>query len=118
MWGKECYEIIKHFQKKATLDDNYYFAVDLVINGSLRRNYELIPYYKGENTVFDVSPPFLSVSVQHDHAIVPRKFQVTRFSVGGCVVDANGRGVDGVKIIVDGHERSVTDKKEYYKLDQ
>ncbi|KAK2968332.1 hypothetical protein RJ640_021721 [Escallonia rubra] len=81
-------------------------------------NYELIPYYKGENTVFDVSPPSLSVSVQHDHAVVPQKFQVTGFSVGGRVVDGNGRGVDGVKIIVDGHERSVTDKKGYYKLDQ
>ncbi|KAK3034632.1 hypothetical protein RJ639_033587, partial [Escallonia herrerae] len=65
-------------------------------------NYELIPYYKGENTVFDVSPPSLSVSVQHDHSIVPQKFQWQ-----WCV-----------KIIVDGHERSVTDKKGYYKLDQ
>ncbi|KAK2974855.1 hypothetical protein RJ640_027906, partial [Escallonia rubra] len=34
--GKECYGIIKHFQEKATLDDNYYFAIALAINGSLR----------------------------------------------------------------------------------
>ncbi|KAK2992594.1 hypothetical protein RJ640_027907, partial [Escallonia rubra] len=34
--GKECYGIIKHFQEKATSDDNYYFAMDLAINGSLR----------------------------------------------------------------------------------
>lgn len=27
-------------------------------------------------------------------------------------------GVEGVKIIVDGHERSSTDKQGYYKLDQ
>jgi hypothetical protein len=27
-------------------------------------------------------------------------------------------GVEGVKIIVDGHERSITDKQGYYKLDQ
>ena len=27
-------------------------------------------------------------------------------------------GVNGVKIIVDGHERLVTDKKGYYELDQ
>lgn len=38
--------------------------------------YKLIPFYKGENTVFDVSPPFLFVSVQHEHATVPQKFQV------------------------------------------
>lgn len=80
--------------------------------------YELIPYYKGENTVFDVSPSSMLVSVEHDHATVIQKFQVTGFSVGGRVVDGNDMGVDGVKIVVDGHERSVTDKDGYYKLDQ
>ncbi|KAL0418927.1 UNVERIFIED_CONTAM: Nodal modulator 1 [Sesamum radiatum] len=80
--------------------------------------YKLIPFYKGENTVFDVSPPSMLVSVQHDHAIISQKFQVTGFSVGGRVVDGNGIGVDAAKIVVDGHERSVTDKEGYYKLDQ
>ncbi|XAR61425.1 hypothetical protein NMG60_11035120 [Bertholletia excelsa] len=80
--------------------------------------YELIPYYKGENTVFDVSPPSMSVSVWHDHATIIQKFQVTGFSVGGRVVDGNDVGVDGVTIVVDGQERSITDKEGYYKLDQ
>ncbi|KAI3460746.1 hypothetical protein Pfo_017409 [Paulownia fortunei] len=80
--------------------------------------YKLIPFYKGENTVFDVSPPSMLVSVQHDHAIVPQRFQVTGFSVGGRVVDGNGIGVDAAKIVVDGHERSITDKEGCYKLDQ
>ncbi|KAL3827759.1 hypothetical protein ACJIZ3_016561 [Penstemon smallii] len=80
--------------------------------------YKLLPFYKGENTVFDVSPSSMLVSVQHDHAIIPQKFQVTGFSVGGRVVDSNGIGVDGAKIIVDGHERSITDEEGYYKLDQ
>ncbi|KAK9950537.1 hypothetical protein M0R45_006023 [Rubus argutus] len=60
--------------------------------------YELIPYYKGENIL--------------------QKFQVTGFSVGGRVVDGNDMGIEGVKIIVDGHERSITDKQGYFKLDQ
>nr|GMD68875.1 nodal modulator 3 [Ipomoea batatas] len=80
--------------------------------------YKLIPFYKGENTIFDVSPSSASVIVKHDHTTVPQKFQVTGFSVGGRVVDGNGEGVDGVKIIVDGQERSITDKEGYYKLDQ
>lgn len=80
--------------------------------------YELIPFYKGENTVFDVSPPVVSVNVEHQHVTVPQKFQVTGFSVGGRVIDGNDVGVEGVKIIVDGHERSITDKQGYYKLDQ
>ncbi len=39
-------------------------------------SYELLPYYKGENTVFDVSPPSLLVSVEHSHMTIPQKFQV------------------------------------------
>ncbi|KAK7284568.1 hypothetical protein RJT34_19316 [Clitoria ternatea] len=81
-------------------------------------SYELVPYYKGENTVFDVSPPSVSLNVKHQHVTVPQKFQVTGFSVGGRVVDGNDMGVEGVKIIVDGHERSITDNQGYYKLDQ
>lgn len=80
--------------------------------------YELIPFYKGENTIFDVSPLSVSVSVEHHHVTVAQKFQVTGFSVGGRVVDGNDAGVDGVKIIVDGQERSITDTQGYYKLDQ
>ncbi|KAJ8623402.1 hypothetical protein MRB53_031931 [Persea americana] len=80
--------------------------------------YELLPFYKGENTVFDVSPPSMNVSVEHHHITIAQKFQVTGFSVGGRVVDGNGVGVDGVRIIVDGHGRSITDSEGYYKLDQ
>ncbi|XP_022863174.1 nodal modulator 1-like [Olea europaea var. sylvestris] len=80
--------------------------------------YKLVPFYKGDNTVFDVSPPSMMVSLSHNHSIVPQKFQVTGFSVGGRVVDGNGDGVDAAKIIVDGQERSITDKEGYYKLDQ
>lgn len=38
--------------------------------------YELVPYYKGENTVFDVSPSTVAVAVEHSHVTVPQKFQV------------------------------------------
>ncbi|KAH9626869.1 hypothetical protein KSS87_002269 [Heliosperma pusillum] len=80
--------------------------------------YKLVPFYKGENTVFDVSPASATVSVEHSHVTVPQKFQVTGFSIGGRVVDGNGAGVDGAQLIVDGQERSVTDESGYYKLDQ
>lgn len=43
---------------------------------------------------------------------------MTGFSVGGRVIDSNGVGVDGVKIIVDGQLRATTDMQGYYKLDQ
>ncbi|KAK1277905.1 hypothetical protein QJS04_geneDACA007053 [Acorus gramineus] len=81
-------------------------------------NYELLPYYKGENTVFDVSPPSMNVSVEHRHVTISQKFQVTGFSVGGRVVDGYGKGVKGIKIIVDGQLRAMTDSQGIYKLDQ
>uniref|UniRef100_A0A1J3G3W9 Nodal modulator 1 n=1 Tax=Noccaea caerulescens TaxID=107243 RepID=A0A1J3G3W9_NOCCA len=80
--------------------------------------YELVPQYKGENTVFDVSPSVMPIFVEHQHVTVPKKFQVTGFSIGGRVVDGNSMGVEGVKILVDGSLRSVTDNEGYYKLDQ
>ncbi|CAA6653957.1 unnamed protein product [Spirodela intermedia] len=80
--------------------------------------YELLPFYKGENTVFDVSPPSLSVSVEHRHVSISQKFQVTGFSVGGRVIDDKGVGVDKVKIIVDGQLKAITDMQGFYKLDQ
>ncbi|KAK9747603.1 hypothetical protein RND81_02G002700 [Saponaria officinalis] len=80
--------------------------------------YELVPFYKGENTVFDVSPSSAIVSVEHSHVTVTQKFQVTGFSIGGRVVDGYGAGVDGAQLLVDGKERSITDGSGFYKLDQ
>lgn len=40
-------------------------------------SYKLVPYYKGENTVFDVSPSSVPVSVAHQHVTVLQKFQVS-----------------------------------------
>lgn len=34
------------------------------------------------------------------------------------MVDGNGLGVHHARILVDGHERSITDREGYYKLDQ
>ncbi|XP_020700628.1 nodal modulator 1 [Dendrobium catenatum] len=79
--------------------------------------YDLLPYYKGENTVFDVSPPSMTVTVEHHHVTVSQKFQVTGFSVGGRVVDGNG-GVGGATIIVDGQQKATSDSEGFYKLDQ
>lgn len=50
----------------------FFYHFDFLSSGK----YELIPHYKGENTVFDVSPPVMPVSVEHQHVTVPKKFQV------------------------------------------
>ncbi|KAJ3691869.1 hypothetical protein LUZ61_021033 [Rhynchospora tenuis] len=80
--------------------------------------YELLPYYKGDNTVFDVSPPSLVVSIAHHHLTIRQKFEVTGFSVSGRVVDSRGAGIGNAKVILDGKFKTVTDSLGYYKLDQ
>lgn len=54
------------------------FQIEILLSfiESLAGTYELIPYYKGENTVFDVSPPVMSVTVEHQHVTIPQTFQV------------------------------------------
>ncbi|WOL10268.1 nodal modulator 1 [Canna indica] len=80
--------------------------------------YELVPYYKGENTIFDVSPSSMVVRIEHHNTKVSQKFQITGFSIGGRVIDDHGAGVDSAKIMVDGQLRAITDGQGYYKLDQ
>lgn len=69
------------------------FKLNLVLSfiESLAGTYELIPYYKGENTVFDVSPPVMSVTVEHQHVTVPQKFQVR--CIAACKVKIQTFGV-------------------------
>lgn len=39
--------------------------------------YTLVPYYRGENTLFDVSPASAEVSVGHESYEIAKPFQVT-----------------------------------------
>lgn len=98
----------------AISDANGKFAFNFIPCGK----YRLLPFYKGENTIFDVSPPSMEVLVEHSHVNISQPFQVTGFSVGGRVVTSEGVGVEGVKILLDGRERATTDVQGYYKLDQ
>ncbi|GBG60819.1 hypothetical protein CBR_g12556 [Chara braunii] len=80
--------------------------------------YVVVPVYKGEHTVFDVSPQSQKVVVGHGKTTVDPPFQVTGFSIGGWVRDGAGQGIEGASILIDGVERVVTDDTGKYKIDQ
>ncbi|MCO5553061.1 hypothetical protein L7F22_006582 [Adiantum nelumboides] len=80
--------------------------------------YKLVPFYRGENTLFDVSPSSIEVEVGHTNVLLTEPFKVTGFSVGGRVVDGQGEGVEGVEILANDLLKSVTDINGFYKLDQ
>ena len=69
----------------------------------------MLPFYKGENKIFDVSLPSIEVLVEHNHVNISQPFQVTGFSIGGLVVNSKGVCFEGVKILVDGRERATRD---------
>ena len=77
----------------------------------------LLPFYKGDNTIFDVSLPYIEVLVGHNHVNISQPFQVIGFSVGGLVMTFEGVCFEGVKILVDGREIATIDVQGYYKLD-
>lgn len=80
--------------------------------------YKLVPFYRGENTVFDVSPASIEVDIGHNNMFLAEPFKVTGFSVGGRVVDSQGDGVEGVEILINDLLKAVTDVNGFYKLDQ
>lgn len=103
--------------------------------------YLLVPYYRGANATFNVLPNQLNISVQGKifffYLIIlgiiqlNQSFQVMGFSIFGKVVNHEGKGIQDVKIQVNGKEKTRTDingfeiKKEkiynlfsFYKLEQ
>jgi len=77
-----CYSFLANYVL-ALLENCYYMLLEPIFLNSVlvlfyqhAGSYELVPYYKGENTVFDVSPPSVSVNIKHQHVTVPQKFQV------------------------------------------
>jgi len=79
--------------------------------------YKLVPYYKGANTTFDVSPAEKSVVVSRGSTVLKDVFQVMGFSLSGRVV-SQGKGIQDAIIKVDGKEKAQTDSNGHYKLDQ
>ena len=47
-----------------------------------------------------------------------QSFNVIGFSIFGKVVNSKGEGISGVKVIIDGVQRAITNDKGIYKLDE
>jgi len=45
-------------------------------------------------------------------------FSVIGFSIVGKAVDSNGKGIQGVKILIDGQQKAITNEQGTYKLDE
>lgn len=80
--------------------------------------YNLVPYYTGAQTKFDVQPPELSFKVNHGSVVLRQGFKVTGFTVNGIVRTANnGDPLPGAKILLSQKQVAITDKHGKYVLD-
>ncbi|UYV83027.1 hypothetical protein LAZ67_22001818 [Cordylochernes scorpioides] len=81
-------------------------------------DFVLVPFYKGEHTAFEVSPPKYDLMVGSGSVNLPTKFQVQGFSVSGRVLrKSQGPGVGGAQIYLDGREQATTDEQGLYHLE-
>ena len=63
--------------------------------------YTIVPYFVGEHTSFNVKPSKSSFKVE-DQNLELKPFTITGFTIGGSVVDHNGKGIADAKVIVEG----------------
>ncbi|KAL6075643.1 Nodal modulator 1 [Balamuthia mandrillaris] len=89
-----------------------------VFNGIPCGRYTVVPYYKSADTMFDLLPARQDVSVLQGDATLETPFHVSGFSVSGSVVDQEGKGIEGVSIIVNGKASAVTDKQGLFTLEK
>jgi hypothetical protein len=75
----------------------------------------VVPFYKTAAENFDVTPAQLAVDV--NAATSALAFTVFGFSAHGRVIDRNGAGIAGAKVLVDGRHSAVTDAKGVYRLE-
>lgn len=80
--------------------------------------YSVVPFYKGENIKFDVTPNEVNFTVAHSSFVFLQVFKVEGFSVGGWVkAAANGRGIALARILLNGEQTAETNTEGRFHLE-
>ncbi|GJQ67388.1 hypothetical protein Trydic_g5084 [Trypoxylus dichotomus] len=80
-------------------------------------NYNLIPFYKGENIHF--LPISIEFNVSHGTVEISKPFEIIGFSVNGRVLShENGTGLNEATIYLDGEKKTISDSKGSYTLEK
>ena len=80
-------------------------------------DYTLVPIYSSAHTTFDVAPTVAPLHVGNRDEVVVEPFRVVGFGASGKVV-AGTKGVENVRVLVNGVEKAVTGKDGSYRLEQ
>lgn len=80
--------------------------------------YTIVPFYKGENIKFDVSPNEVNFTIKHSSFTFGKVFKVEGFSVGGWVkASTEGRGIAQARILLDGAQVAETNQDGRFHLE-
>ncbi|CDW74259.1 nodal modulator 1-like [Stylonychia lemnae] len=80
-------------------------------------SYQVVAVYSENQSKFQVEPDTIKVVVDAE-LIQLEPFQVIGFSISGKAVNNKGEGISGVKIVIDGQQKALTNDKGLYKLDE
>lgn len=83
-----------------------------------RGNYFLKIHSTDKDNKIEIEPDTYKLTVENKPANVDSPFTVKRFSIQGRVVDRDGNGLSGVKVILDGDKTAVSDAKGHYQLER
>lgn len=78
--------------------------------------YELVPFYKGELTTYEVHPAKYTFEVQHKTVKIDTPFSVAGFLIRGKVL-AGKKGVSAARVILDGKEEALTRSDGSFSID-
>ncbi|KAF6032904.1 hypothetical protein EB796_008789 [Bugula neritina] len=80
--------------------------------------YIIVPFHRGEKTIFDVTPSQLTVEIQHANQNIKQPFAVSGFGVHGEVrYSTKGKGINGAVVSVNGKEVAKTNSHGSYAID-
>jgi len=66
----------------------------------------------------EIIPSTYNFAVKEEQVNLQNIFKVDKFSIRGRIVDQQGNGISGVKIMLDGEEKTISDSNGYYSLEK
>ena len=80
-------------------------------------SYQIVALYSDNKSKFQVEPAVINATVDNT-PVVLEPFHVIGLSIFGKVANSKGKGIGGVKILIDGQQRAISSEKGTYKLDE
>jgi hypothetical protein len=103
----------KNFLKQAESDPQGAYRFQNIPSGT----YQVVSTYAENQSKFSIKPDVIEVTV-NGSPVKNEAFSVIGLSIFGKVVNNKEEGIGGVKIVIDGQQKAITNNQGVYKLDE